>query len=208
MLNPSVQNFQVQFSDEFFPNEIVQKYSDYLFSINHPFKTWESCFIESIQSVQIGGITIQPLIINGLDNTGANPRNEKMNKPWGFPHVTNNVAYEGNEPWWNVQENMQFTLTLRNNIMNWMYCYEMAYRRYLRENRIDLFTFVLKMMDSAEVDMIRMTFSNCFITNLPPLEFSALTTFNESKQIDIVCQANKVDVDFNIPDFKKVNIKL
>ena len=208
MLNPSVQNFQVQFSDEFFPKEIVQKYSDYLFNINHPFKTWESCFIESIQAVQIGGINIQPLIINGLDNTGVDPRNEGLNKPWGFPHVTNNVAFEGNEPWWNVQENMMFTITLRNNIMNWMYCYELAYRRYLRENRVDLFTFVLKMMDSAEVDMIRMTFSNCFITTLPPLEFSALTTFNESKQIDIGIQANKVDVDFNIPDFKKTNIIL
>ena len=64
------------------------------------------------------------------------------------------------------------------------------------------------MMDSAEIEMIRMTFSNCFVATLPALEFSSQTTFNESKTIDIGIQANKIDVDFNIPDFKKVNITL
>lgn len=207
MLNPSLQNFRLQIGVEFFPTEIAQKYDDFLFSINHPFKTIYSSFHESIKTVQIGGINIQPQIIQGMDNTGTNPRNPANNQ-WGFPHTTNNVAYEGNEPWWNVLENTTVTISLRNNILNWMYCYEFAYRRYLRENRTELFPMTLIMMDSAEIEMIRISYSDCFITTLPPLEFSAEATFNESKIIDIGIQANKVDVDFNIPDFKKHNIVL
>lgn len=207
MLNPSLQNFQVQFGPEFFPEEIATKYSDFLFGLNHPFKTIESNLHESIQTIQIGGVNIQPLIVQGMDNTGVDPRNPKSNL-YGFPHTTNNAAYEGNEPWWNSLENMQFTVTFRNNIINWMYCYEMAYRRYLRENRVDLFTFTLKMMDSAEIEMIRITFNQCYIVTLPGLEFSFNQTFNESKQFDVGIQANKIDVDFNIPEFVKRNITL
>ncbi len=207
MLNPNLQNFQVQFGEEFFPNEIADKYTDFLFNINHPFKTISSCLHESIQTIQIGGVNIQPTIIQGLDNTGTDPRNPKSNL-YGFPHVTDSAAYEGNNSWWDSLENMQFTITFRNNILNWMYCYEMAYRRYLRENRVDLFTFTLKMMDAAEIEMIRMTFSRCFVCTLPPLEFAFNQSFNESKSFDVTIQANKVDVDFNIPDFKKRNITL
>lgn len=208
MLNPVLSNFQVQFNDDFFPEEVTKKYDDYLKHLNHPFKTMNLSLHESIQSIQIGGINIQPLIVEGMDNTGKDPRNPIYNKPYGFPHTTNNAAYEGNQPWWNTLENTSFTITFRNNIINWMYCYEFAYKHYLREKETPLFIFQLKMMDSAEVEMIRMTYSQCFITNLPGLEFAYNQSFNESKTFDMTVQSNKVDVDFNIPEFKKVNIIL
>lgn len=208
MLNPVLSNFQVQFNDNFFPQEITKKYDDYLKHLNHPFKTMYSSLHESIQSIQIGGISLQPHIVEGIDNTGIDPRNPSYNKPYGFPHVTNGIAYEGNQSWWNSLENTTFTVTFRNNIINWMYCYEFAYKHYLREKCAPLFRFTLKMMDSAEVEMIRLIYNQCFIINLPGLEFAYNQSFNESKSYDVSIQANKIDVDFNIPEFEKINIKL
>lgn len=208
MLNPVLQNFRVQFDSNFFPQEITKKYDDYLHHLNHPFKTMELSLHESIQSIQIGGVNIQPLTVTGMDNTGSDPRNYSRNQPYGFPHVTNGAAFEGNESWWNTLENTTFTVTFRNNIINWMYCYEFAYKHYLREKQAPLFGFQLTMMDSAEVEMIRLSYYQCFIINLPGLEFSYNQSFNESKTIDVTIQANKIDVDFNIPEFKKLDIKL
>lgn len=208
MLNPNLQNFQIYLSDDFFPEDITEKYTNYLKHVNHPFKNLKDNFLESIQQMTIPGVNMQPLLIAGMDNTGQDPRNPNLNQPYGFPHTTQNRVYEGNEPWWNNLSETTFTLTLRNNIINWMYCYEMFYRRYLRENRTNQFQAVLTMMDSAEIPMIKFTASDCFIITLPPLEFAFNTAFGESKTIDVGIQFNKFDVDFNVPNFKKLNINL
>lgn len=207
MLNPSLNNFQIEFSEEFFPEEITQKYDDYLFHMNSPFKYMKSNFIESIQQLNIPGLNISALIVQGLDNTGIDPRNPRFN-PVGFPHTTTNRAYEGNEPWYNLIESTVATISLRNNILNWMYCYEIFYNRYRREHRVDQFQLRLIMMDSAEIPMIKFVMSDCFISTLPGLEFAFNQSFNESKTFDIGIQFNQLDVEFNVPKFKKLSIGL
>ena len=209
MLNPSLQNIEIQFSSEFFPKEFTQKYDDFLFNINHPFKNLRDNFMESIQLINIPGLNITPLIINGLDNTGKDPRNPNMN-PIGFPHATQNRAYEGNEPWWNVLESTILQLTLRNNVLNYMYCYEMLYNRYRRQQRTNQFNVYLILKDSAEIPVMRFSALDCFLTQIPTMEFSFMSTFGESKTFDIGIQFNRLDVDFTIPEFnsKKLNFNL
>lgn len=207
MLNPSLQNIEIQFSSDFFPQELTQKYDDFLFQMNHPFKTLQSNFMESIQQVNIPGLNISPLIIQSMDNTGVDPRNPVLN-PIGFPHATQNRAYEGNEPWWNVLEGTIINVTLRNNILNYMYCYEMIYNRYRRQNRVNQFNTYLILKDSAEIPMMQFSAIDCFLVQVPTMEFSFMSSFGESKSFDIGIQFNKLDVDFNIPDFKQNKIKL
>lgn len=207
MLNPSLQNIEIQFSSDFFPQELTQKYDDFLFQMNHPFKTLQSNFMESIQQVNIPGLNISPLIIQSMDNTGVDPRNPALN-PIGFPHATQNRAYEGNEPWWNVLEGTIINVTLRNNILNYMYCYEMIYNRYRRQNRVNQFNTYLILKDSAEIPMMQFSAIDCFLVQVPTMEFSFMSSFGESKSFDIGIQFNKLDVDFNIPDFKQNKIKL
>lgn len=204
MLNPSLNNFQIEFSEEFFPDAYTKKYTDYLFHINHPFKDLKSNFMESVQQLNIPGLNLSALIIQGLDNTGINPRLA----PEGFPHTTTNRAYEGNEPWWNVLENTQVTLSLRNNIINWMYVYELFYNRYKRTDRLEQFQTRLIILDSAEVPMIKLIMSDCFISVLPGMEFAFNQSFNESKTFDVGIQFNQLDVEFNIPDFKVIKLDL
>lgn len=207
MLNPSLQNIEIQFSSDFFPKELTQKYDDFLFQMNHPFKTLQSNFMESIQQINIPGLNISPLIIQSIDNTGIDPRNPTLN-PAGFPHTTQNRAYEGNEPWWNILEGTVINLTLRNNILNYMYCYEMIYNRYKRQNRVNQFNIYLILKDSAEIPMMRFSAMDCFLVQVPTMEFSFMSSFGESKSFDIGIQFNKLDVDFNIPDFKQTKLKL
>ena len=207
MLNPSLQNIEIQFSSDFFPQELTQKYDDFLFQMNHPFKTLQSNFMESIQQVNIPGLNISPLIIQSMDNTGVDPRNPALNQI-GFPHATQNRAYEGNEPWWNILEGTIINVTLRNNILNYMYCYEMLYNRYRRQNRVNQFNIYLILKDSAEIPMMRFSAMDCFLVQIPTMEFSFMSSFGESKSFDIGIQFNKLDVDFNIPDFKQNKIKL
>lgn len=207
MLNPSLQNIEIQFSSDFFPQELTQKYDDFLFQMNHPFKTLQSNFMESIQQVNIPGLNISPLIIQSMDNTGVDPRNPALNQI-GFPHATQNRAYEGNEPWWNILEGTIINVTLRNNILNYMYCYEMLYNRYRRQNRVNQFNMYLILKDSAEIPMMRFSAMDCFLVQIPTMEFSFMSSFGESKSFDIGIQFNKLDVDFNIPDFKQNKIKL
>lgn len=207
MLNPSLNNFLIEFSNDFFPESLTKKYDEFLFHLNNPFKSLKDSFIESIQQLNIPGLNIQSLIIQGLDNTGIDPRNPKYN-PIGFPHTTMNRAYEGNEPWENTLESTTLTVSLRNNILNWMYCYEFFYNRYRRERRVNQFQISLILLDSAEIPMIKFTISDCYISTIPGMEFAFNQSFNESKTFDIGIQFNKLDVEFNIPEFKKISLNL
>lgn len=197
MLNPSLSNFVLDISDEFFPKELVQKYENFIKHMNHPFKIWKTNLLETVQSINIPGLNISPLTVSNLNNTNPN----LISNPGGVPHTTNNHFWEGNEPWSNVIESMQFTISLRNNILNYMYFYEFMYKRYQRTDRTDRFMVILNMLDSAEIPVIKFIMGNCFLVNVPSLNFSFNESFNESKQFDIQIQTNKFDVEFNIPDF-------
>lgn len=204
MLNPSLQNFRVTFGENFFSSGVIEKYDDYLFHQNTPFNTMKACFHESIQSLNIPGLNISPLIIQGLNNTGNNPYADGQS----FQAATTSVAYAGSDSWWNVLETTVLTVTFRNNILNWMLCYENMYKYYLRQRTVSEFTIILDMMDSAEIPIIRIIAKDCFVANMPGMEWSNAQAFNESKTFDVGFQFNDLDVQFNVPDWNKINFNL
>lgn len=200
MLNPILSKVEIFFSSEFFPPCMSKKYNDWLFHINHPFKNIEDFFIESIQNVTIPGINVPSLQVNNIPNKSFGRGDEHM--------PVENRFFEGHEPWFNAIENSVVTLTFRNNILNWMYCYEMLYNRYKRNNRVDRFFMIFTLKDSADIPMVKLSFSDCWIENLPALEMSFNSAFNESKTFDATIKFNKFDVDLAIPEFEKMDLGL
>lgn len=206
MLNPVLNNFRVDFGDNFFPDFITKKYDTFLFHKNTPFKSIRSHFYESIQQVNMPGLNLQTMTVPGMENTGRNPRNP--NNPNGFPHTTNNRHYPGTQPFNEIVDGIVFNITMRNSILNWMYCYEVLYRYYKRTRDISEFQIMLTMMDSAEIPMIRFKLSDCFVSIMPGLEFAYNQSFSESKTFDCGFTFNEFDVEFLVPNFDLREITL
>ena len=202
MINPVLSNFQIQFSDDFFPQSITDKYDKFLFHKNYPFKSLVSYFYETMQNLDIPGINLNTLAIQGLNNLGQNP--DIAN----FPHSTVNRHYPGTAPINEIVDSVTVNLTFRNTLINWMYCYEVLHRYYSRTRTIKDFKIFLIMKDSAEIPMIKFTLSDCFISTMPGLSFSYNQSFNESKTFDIGFTFNKFDVDFIIPEFNLKSVSL
>ena len=70
------------------------------------------------------------------------------------------------------------------------------------------FYMQLILKDSAEIDMIKFTLSDCFISTMPGLTFSYLQAFSESKTFDISFTFNKFDTEFLIPGFDLNSVSL
>lgn len=201
MLNPSTDKYTIEFGGDFYPKEIVKKYDEFLFHKNHPIKNIQGHISESIQTVTIPGMALNTLTVQGLNNVGSGGYNQPS-------PTTVNVNYPGNSPMNEIFEGTALNITLRNTIINWMYFYEFFRGFYNRTNKIDGFThFNLQIIvrDAAEIPMISFSFNDCFISNLPGLEFSFNTSFRESKTFDIGITFNKFDVGFLIPNFVKSN---
>lgn len=202
MLNPSLNNFRIEFSDNFFPIELTQKYDDFLFNKNAPFKLIKSHLYESIQNLDMPGINLNEITTTGLNNLGLNPN-------FGdFPHVSVNRQFPGSEPMNAVVDMTKANITFRNSIINWMYIYEMFYSYYKRSRSVSDFQIFVIMMDSSEIPMIKFTMSDCYVSTLPGLAFSYNSAFNESKTFDAGFTFNKFDIDFLIPSFNLTKLTL
>lgn len=202
MLNPSTDKYTIDFSGEFYPKLLIAKYDDFLFHKNHPIKNIQAHISESIQSITIPGMGLNILSVQGQNNLGSNP-NYGQKAP-----VTSNTQYPGSAPMSEIIESTVVTLTLRNTILNWMYFYEFFRSFYSRTSKIDqikYFTVSIVVRDAAEIPMLSFSFEDCFISNLPGLEFSFNTTFRESKTFDVGITFNKMQVGFLIPNFIKSN---
>lgn len=204
MINPVLTNTKIHFSDDLFPEEIIKKYNDFLFHKNYPLKNIGAVIYESIQNIEIVGININPLIIQSINNTRGSSLNKSSN---GFPHTTINRGYPGTDPLNNIIDNPILTITMRNNLLNWMYFYEVCHGYYNRTRNIDLFDIIITALDSAEIPMINFRLKNCFVQTLPGLSFSFNSAFNESKTIDVGIFFNEFNVEFLIPSFnlEKIN---
>lgn len=203
MLNYSLSKVTIFFSSEFFPSCQIEKYEDWLKHINYPFKHLEDFIIESIQNIQIPGINVPSLTLQNMPNGG------KFGFHRGDEHPTTmNRTFEASEPWFNSIEGNTITLTCRNQLLNWMYFYEMMYNRYKRNNRVEQFYTIITLYDVAEIPMIRLKFSDSWVKSLPPLDLSFNSAFNDSKTFDVVIEFNDFDVDFAIPEFQKINIEI
>lgn len=204
MINPILQNFEIQFSEDFFPELITEKYDNFLFHKNYPFKTLKSYLLETIQNLDIPGINLQTILVAGLNNTGLN-----NNDFSGLNHQTVNRSYPGTSPVNEVVEGVSVVITFRNTLLNWMYCYEVLYRYYARKRSMKDFYINLTMSDSAEIPMIRFSLYDCFISAMPGLSFNFVNAFNETNSFNVTFTFNKFDVSFIVPEFdlKKVILK-
>ncbi len=200
MINPVLSNFRVEFGENFFPDIATKKYDNFLFHKNYPFKTLRDYFYETIQEISIPGINLNTIAAVGLNNVG-NFGND-------FNASTVNKNYPGTSPINEIVDGITINITFRNTILNWMYCYEILYRYYNRNRTIKDFYIQLIMKDSAEIDMINFSLSDCFISTMPGLSFSYIQSFSESLTFDVSFTFNKFDVKFLIPEFnsKKVII--
>jgi len=196
MLNPSLSNFRIEFSDDFFPTEITEKYDAFLFNKNTPFKFTKAFLYESIQNLDMPGINLNEYSVNGLSNLGLNPRDSG-----GFPHTTVNRQFPGTDAMNAIVDSTKVTITFRNSIINWMYMYEMFYSYYKRSRSIKDFKIFVIMLDSGEIPMIKFSLSDCYVSSLPGLSFAYNAAFNESKTFDVGFTFNKFDVEFIIPNF-------
>lgn len=203
MLNPVLSNTQFHFTDDLFPESITKKYNDYLFLQNSPIKTIGGLIYESIQNVEIPGISLQTITAQALNNMG---KSQPFGKNGEFPHTTINIGYPGTANVDEILDNHTLTLTMLNRLVNWMYFYEACHAYYKRTRQIDLFDVVIIALDSAEIPTIKFHFRNCFITTLPGLSFSMNSAFNESKTFDVGIFFNKLDVAFLIPNFNLTTI--
>lgn len=199
-LNPSTDKFTIELGSDFYVNSLMEKYNDFLFHKNSQVKDLQSYMHESIQSIQIPGMNLQVVNVNGMSNIGA-AGNVKTPAA-----LTVNKSYVGNAPIAEIIESTTVTITFRNTIINWMYIYEFFRRRYERNSTLKNFDISVTLRDSADIPMLNILFDDCFISGLPGLEFSFNTGFRESKTFDIIFTFNKMNFNFIIPSFKKTNI--
>jgi hypothetical protein len=207
MLDPVLSNFRLDFGDPFFPVELTGKYDNYLFNRNYPLKTLRGYFHETIQEFSTPGIDLNELVVNGFNNIG-----KLRPSGWGgsddMPNVTQNRSYPGTSPDNEIINPLKLTVTFRNTVLNYMYCYEVFHKYYKRKREITDFYITAVMMDSAEVPMFRFKFSDAYVASVPGLTFSYTGAFNESKTFDCTFTFNGFDVDLIIPDMAVNNISL
>lgn len=210
MLNPSLTNFTVTFGNNFYPDELTKKYNNFLFHKNYPFRTINGLVNESIQSIQIPGISLNIQTVTGLENTGKNPRNVKdKNGNPDFPHTTIQRHYPGTASMNEIYDSNQVVIGFKNYLINYLYFWEILFKYYKRSREVELFPITICMKDSGEVDTIKFSLIDVFISGLPNLLFSYNQSFNDpTLSFDLTCTFNRMDVDFIIPNFNINEIDL
>lgn len=201
-LNPNTDKFTIEFGDNFYIKELMKKYNEFLFHKNSPIKDIQSHIHESIQSVQIPGMSLSTTSVNDMSNIGA-AGNLKTQAA-----LTVNRQYAGNAPINSIIEGTTIVVTFRNTLINWMYIYELFRNYYARQNKLEEFFVDITLRDAAEIPMLNIFFEDCFTSSLPGLEFSYNTAFRETKTFDATFTFNKMNVNFLIPSFNKQNFEL
>ena len=201
MLNPDTSRYNIIFSDEFYREDLQKKYNDYLFHLNQPIKDIKGLITESAQTLQIPGFSLNTLIVAGLRNLPKNP-----NTP--ISEVTTNVQFPGTAPLAEILTDFKVNITFRNNLINWLFFYEVFRGYYARQRVQQQFSIIVPLFDSNSVNIFNFLFSGCFITDIPPLEFSFNKSFGETLTIDLGIAFQKLDAQFNIPEYNKTNIKV
>lgn len=199
-LNPNTDKFTIEFGENFYVKELMEKYNEFLFHKNSPIKDIQSHIHESIQSIQIPGMQLNVVNVNGMSNIGAAGNLNSQ------AALTINRNYQGNAPINEIIDSTSITVTFRNTLINWMYIYELFRGSYARQSQLKQFFVNITLRDAAEIPMLNVEFSDCFISGLPGLEFSYNTSFRESKTFDVTITFNKMDFAFIIPSFQKKNI--
>lgn len=203
MLNPILSNAIIQFGNGFFPEEMTEKYDTYLYRLNYPLKTFRGYFHETIQSLSVPGLSLQPTELVGLYNNG-NLKADRSN----FEHNTTQFTQPGNADYTSVLTDNKVTITFKNTILNWLYVWEFAYNYYKRRDRVGTFDVNVILKNSAEINILGFYFNDAFITNTAELEFSFTEALSDSKTFDISILFKEFNVRSLIPEFNETLIKL
>ena len=203
MLNPTLSNFRIVLSDDFFPEAISEKYNSYLYRINYPLKDVQSYIHETIQNLTIPGLSLQTIAVEAMANN-------KIFSPQSpdFTHTTHKEIYEGSASMSDVIDSNTCQVTFKNTILNWMYLFEMCYSHYKRKRITKVGSIYLVMHDSSDIPNIMFNMQRAFISNMPGLEFAYNDSFSESKTFDVTFTFNQLDVKFLIPELKQETFKL
>lgn len=202
-LNPVVDKFRVDFSAGFYPKSMTERYNRYLRTKNAPLKTIQDVIAESIVGLQIPGFEFQQLNVTDMPNLGKDPYKGE------FPTVVTQITYPQDTSKMATFTSQVVTLTLQNNLLNWLYFYEM-YNAFFKNNRtVDFFSFFVTMLDASEIEIFRFRFEGCFCSGMAGLDISSNEEFMQSKTVDVSILFNSMEVDTLIPDFnlKTVNLK-
>lgn len=196
MLNPVLSNIKIDIGENFFDPKISKKYDEFLHKSNYPLKNVNRYFHETIQNIEVPGFDFQTLQINDLNNI-------RGNYP-GSPNFDNPVTqrtYPGHNPYNEVLTTLTGRITLKNSILNWLFCFEWMYLYYKRTREVHEFNIILDMLDSAELSVMRFHFKDCFFNSLPELEFAFNGSFSETKTFDVGFVFNQLDIEMSILDF-------
>lgn len=207
MLNPATDKFSIEFSREFYPVELTQKYDNFLKYLNGPVKYLQPHLMESVQSINIPGWNVQTAQTPNLNNLAGQKFAGMGSRNVGpFSEPTVNRAYAGSAPINEIVDGNILNITFRNTMLNWMYMFEAMRGYYMRTRSLQEFRIIITLMDAAEIPLIQFVYSDCFVAVMPGLEFSFAQSFREAKTIDTGFIFNKIDVNFLIPEFKILNV--
>jgi hypothetical protein len=209
MLNPSTDKYTIEFSADFFSKDITKKYDDYLFHLNGPIKNMRDHLQESIQSLDIPGIELNLLNVNGLNNMKNVDFTNINSSPTNFNSTTINRQFPGTSPNQEIITETKVSITFRNTLLNWMYIYETFHHYYKRKRDISDFSIIITLHDAADIPLMNFVFFDCFVSSIPGLNFAFNTQFREAKTIDAGFAFNGMSTNFMIPSFDltKSNIK-
>lgn len=198
MLNPATDKFNITFGSAFYNKELSKKYDDFLFTKNGVLKNIQAHLEESIQSISIPGMSLNTFAVTGLQNFGPTGNTK------GRGTTTTNVTYPGNAPLNEVIQSTTVVVSFKNTLINWMFIYEIFRNKYYRNNSVIIKDFDISIVlnDAAEIPMLQFNFVDCFISELPGLEFAFNQNFRETKSFDATFVFQKMDVNFLIPGFK------
>ncbi len=208
MLNPSVDKYTIEFSSGFFNNEITEKYNSYLFHMNGPIKNIKDHIQESMQLVSIPGFNLNVLPVSSIGNLQNQKFAAMGKKPSNFAHTSTNRQYAGTSNQNDILEAQSVNITFRNTMINWMYIYEVFYNYYKRSRSLSDFQIHITLYDAAEIPMMQFVFGDCFVSNIPGLDFAFNAQFREAKTIDAGFTFNTLSSKFMIPDFKMDKLDL
>lgn len=200
-LNPVVDKFRVFIGGDFFNNSISKRYDNYLYNKNYPLKNIEEVIYESINNVNIPGFQLPELTIEGLSNIGNN-----NNYPIDNPVTQMTLPSEVSQM--ETFESQEITLSMRNNILNWLYIYEIYYNYFSRDRKVNVFPIYVTILDSAEIEIMRFEFGACYVSGMAGLEFATNNGFRESRIIEARIRFNSMNIETLIPDFKKKDLIL
>lgn len=204
-LNPVVDKFKIMFGGDFFANDIAPRYNNYLRNKNQPLKTVDAMIVETINGVNVPGFNLPENTITGLSNLGSGSSAYDMDT---FPNPTTQMTMPSEVSLIETFTDRTIRISMRNNILNWLYFYEI-YRGYFSNNRtIDVFPIYLTIMDGAEIEIMRFIFSACYVSGMGELEFSTNSQFREARMIEAQIVFNSMDVETLIPDLNMKTINL